>query len=289
MILAAIRAFAKEVSPKSPTSAAQPHQPISAGIAVVNQVNADGSLLLTHNGATGVPALHGGTFTPTIGQSVVVLVEGTRYWAVMPAGVTPTNPASAYKPPIQVQDGSYLYSGSGSPAEFGFTAGQAAPPPGAIFFGSDGAIPGIWQLIAGSWVLVGGDGSGGYRSLTGAGQTETPGNLTQTGGLAVIGDFAQESGSFITESTQIDLIAGATGLGLETTSSGDMSFTSAGILHAQAVGTVTLESTGADVNISGVAVNIDGEALSAPLLPTSDPHVADQLWNNSGVVTVSAG
>ena len=24
-------------------------------------------------------------------------------------------------------------------------------------------------------------------------------------------------------------------------------------------------------------------------LPTSDPHVAGQLWNNDGIVTVSAG
>jgi hypothetical protein len=30
-------------------------------------------------------------------------------------------------------------------------------------------------------------------------------------------------------------------------------------------------------------------AVSAPSLPTADPHVVGRLWANSGVVTVSAG
>lgn len=37
------------------------------------------------------------------------------------------------------------------------------------------------------------------------------------------------------------------------------------------------------------AVSLTNAVISMPNLPTSDPAVAGQLWNNSGVLTVSAG
>lgn len=36
-------------------------------------------------------------------------------------------------------------------------------------------------------------------------------------------------------------------------------------------------------------VSLTGATISIPNLPTSDPAVAGQLWNNAGVLTVSAG
>jgi hypothetical protein len=36
-------------------------------------------------------------------------------------------------------------------------------------------------------------------------------------------------------------------------------------------------------------LDIQGSQVSMEALPTADPHVAGRLWNNSGVVTVSAG
>lgn len=68
----------------------------------------------------------------------------------------------------------------------------------------------------GTWVKVGA-GAGGYASLTGAGESSTPGALTQTGPLTV-------------------------------------------------TGTVTFSG-----------------------LPSADPHVIGELWDNAGVLTVSAG
>ncbi|MGE0544181.1 MAG: hypothetical protein AB7R89_28780 [Dehalococcoidia bacterium] len=35
--------------------------------------------------------------------------------------------------------------------------------------------------------------------------------------------------------------------------------------------------------------NLEGAVVMMPNLPTSDPQVAGQLWNNVGVLTVSAG
>lgn len=41
-------------------------------------------------------------------------------------------------------------------------------------------------------------------------------------------------------------------------------------------------------NVTAVTVTATGAVIFSGL-PTSDPSVAGQLWNNSGVLTVSAG
>ena len=48
-----------------------------------------------------------------------------------------------------------------------------------------------------------------------------------------------------------------------------------------AVSATTLTTTG--------AVTIDGTTVVISDLPTADPEVVGQLWNNSGVLSVSAG
>lgn len=40
---------------------------------------------------------------------------------------------------------------------------------------------------------------------------------------------------------------------------------------------------------SGGQVTVESGGKVIVSLPTADPHVAGQFWNNSGVVTVSAG
>ena len=47
---------------------------------------------------------------------------------------------------------------------------------------------------------------------------------------------------------------------------------------------------GGSINFNGVtfSVNTAGKLVLSGL-PTADPHVAGQLWTNSGVLTVSAG
>lgn len=50
-------------------------------------------------------------------------------------------------------------------------------------------------------------------------------------------------------------------------------------------GAVTGNVTG---NVTAVTITATGAVIFSGL-PTSDPTVAGQLWNNSGVLTVSAG
>lgn len=47
--------------------------------------------------------------------------------------------------------------------------------------------------------------------------------------------------------------------------------------------------TTAAVTVGGAAPVLQGAAVVVLDLPTADPEVAGQLWNNTGVVTVSAG
>jgi hypothetical protein len=58
------------------------------------------------------------------------------------------------------------------------------------------------------------------------------------------------------------------------------------------VGAVSGAVTGAvaatTLSASGV-VSLTNASISMTALPTSDPLVAGRLWNNSGVLTVSAG
>lgn len=52
-------------------------------------------------------------------------------------------------------------------------------------------------------------------------------------------------------------------------------------------GAVTVTSTlGADTSISTLTVS---GVIIATGIPTADPHVVGELWNNAGVLTVSAG
>lgn len=46
--------------------------------------------------------------------------------------------------------------------------------------------------------------------------------------------------------------------------------------------------TTGDLEVTGES-NIDGATIILANLPTADPEVVGQLWNNSGVLTVSAG
>lgn len=54
-----------------------------------------------------------------------------------------------------------------------------------------------------------------------------------------------------------------------------------GDITGNITGNVTGEVSATDLSASGVVIFSD--------LPTADPEVAGQLWNNTGVVSVSAG
>lgn len=62
-------------------------------------------------------------------------------------------------------------------------------------------------------------------------------------------------------------------------------FVSAGATAAESAVTVGIN------NATALVVGSDGTAVTVkmPGLPTADPHVADQLWNDGGVLTVSSG
>ena len=50
--------------------------------------------------------------------------------------------------------------------------------------------------------------------------------------------------------------------------------------------TITKNATTGEVTVTAT---INGGAIILPNLPTSDPLVAGQLWNDAGILTVSAG
>lgn len=52
--------------------------------------------------------------------------------------------------------------------------------------------------------------------------------------------------------------------------------------------TVLIVDEDGDLWLAG-GLNVQGAVVMMPNLPTADPTVAGQLWNNSGVLTVSAG
>ena len=61
---------------------------------------------------------------------------------------------------------------------------------------------------------------------------------------------------------------------------------------AAGTGTVRDLALGADTSntiVDGAAIDMNSAVIMMADLPTSDPSVAGQLWNNSGVLTVSAG
>ncbi len=51
----------------------------------------------------------------------------------------------------------------------------------------------------------------------------------------------------------------------------------------------TVKRNGNEIFSAGSDGNSDGLRLIMNNLPTSDPSVAGQLWNNSGAVSISAG
>ena len=137
-------------------------------------------------------------------------------------------------------------------------------------------------------VVVGSGGTpisgSGYKSLTGAGETATPGDLTQEGGLDVEAPAGSSVGFTVNN-------AAPAGIHITDDSTGGLYLLSKGAnpLYLQA------ESPSYAVLI-GPTVTIDGETYTSltsveilmPNLPTSDPHNAGQLWNNGGVLSVSA-
>lgn len=49
-----------------------------------------------------------------------------------------------------------------------------------------------------------------------------------------------------------------------------------------------IDTTGSNLTWDGSTLTVNGDVVLSGL-PTSDPLVAGQLWNNLGVLTVSAG
>lgn len=75
---------------KSQTTAAQPHSSrLPGSIGVVKTLNGDGTATVTFNGGD-IPCQVLGDFYPVVGQSVLVLIEGERNWAIGPVSTSPS-------------------------------------------------------------------------------------------------------------------------------------------------------------------------------------------------------
>lgn len=101
-----------------------------------------------------------------------------------------------------------------------------------------------------------------YPSLQGKGQTDAQGALTQDGSLTI----NDRTTGFTVISTSGD------GVQIEETNSGGIFI-----------------GTNGGLQIDSLPAFAGGDQITLANLPVADPHTAGQLWNNAGVLHVSAG
>lgn len=118
---------------------------------------------------------------------------------------------------------------------------------------------------------------GGYASLTGPGETTSPGALTQIGDFIVL-STTETSGLEVTDAGGVQLIDdGTVGIGISELSSGPIS------IVADGGGPILITGLGA----GNITITINTGNLIFQSLPTSDPGVSGAVWNNGGVLNVS--
>ena len=138
-----------------------------------------------------------------------------------------------------------------------------------------------------------GGGGGGYASLTGAGTSTTPGDLTQAGGFT-INDTVSDGINLNSNGP-----GGAVSLSCIDPTAFGMSLQSAGgtsILDTSTSG-ITIEANGGAVNVvisgSSVVLNSAGVTVTTTHnvilsgLPTTNPGGTGRVWNNSGVLNIT--
>lgn len=128
------------------------------------------------------------------------------------------------------------------------------------------------------------ESAGAYASLTGPGETTTPGDLTQLGAFGV----QTEPG----DNRTIISDGAGNGIVIQSTAGGQIQILGSG------GGSVTIQSD-ADGNISSAEVlTVEGDIgiifVTQPggfyefqNLPTSDPGISGAIWNNGGVMNIS--
>ena len=152
-------------------------------------------------------------------------------------------------------------------------------------------------LIALGQAIAAGGGGGGWPGVNGTG----PGNLTaQTSGADTVGyNLVDEGTGGITLATPN--AAGTVGIQLVDSGGGvDIESTNVVSIGNRGPGEIVLETTGGGAttgitiqtqasDTGGITLANVGGPLLMTHLPTANPHVVGALWNNSGVVNISAG
>jgi hypothetical protein len=128
-------------------------------------------------------------------------------------------------------------------------------------------------------------GGGGYTSLTGPGQGESPGSLTQEGGLTV--EDPENDGIYLLGADGNCVLVLQPPAG-ESTAIQLTDYAGGGITVSSLYGDVELIAD--ETYLYGdVSLQLISNAIFMETLPTSDPLSENQLWNNNGVVAISAG
>jgi hypothetical protein len=192
---------------------------------------------------------------------------------------------------------------------------------GPVIITAGGSSGGV-DIESAAGIAVNNTGTGGatFQDLSGGGFV-----IRESGGVGGITLDQQGTGGLILQTTGG---SGTTGIALttqasdtagikltdhsthgvliETTSTGEVQVISNGGVNIQNLETsigVGISSDGPlalEVGAGGAAaltitnagsgpITVDGPILNILSLPTADPHVAGQVWNNSGVLTLSAG
>ena len=131
-----------------------------------------------------------------------------------------------------------------------------------------------WQ---GPVVGAGAGGGGLYASLTGPGEGSTPGALTQAGGFTVSDPASQGVYLLGANGTSVLILQHASGESIAIQ------------LVDYSAGGISIISDGGDLVLSGLLVEIEFTNLSIQGLPSTDPLVYREAWDNHGLLAVSTG
>jgi len=169
------------------------------------------------------------------------------------------------------------------PAANGGT-GAATLTDGGILLGS-GTSPITATAVLGDGEILVGDGSGDPVVLD-------VGSSTEITTLGTIVTGVWNGTAIASANLDVDTMH----LGIPQTISGEKTIQAANKLYfrdtqsyinSSDANDLQIKATG-DIDLDAAIIIIDGDAVMMPGLPTSDPSNSGQLWNNSGVLTISA-
>lgn len=170
-----LTALARELSPKSAITVADPNLPGVGGLAVIRAVNSDGTVSVVYNGSQPFNVNVFGNYVPAVGTTTILIIFGTQVWAAAP-GVLQYD--TIFKPFTYQNGWSDYSSGTYSPSGYRKLVSGLVVMQGAITGGGTGVFatlplgyrPSISNVLGPILCTAGGTNQLGYYSVSSNGQ-----------------------------------------------------------------------------------------------------------------------